>query len=350
MGYGFMCSGKSFRRHLRAAGNLFGSLDDAQANSVRLGKEIRGNSRAANWTWHLCRPEFTSSFALKRMIARNNEDDYGPLTWVGRVPVYLTTILVAVHVAGFVLVALMMGAGAGGAVDGLAFSSSRVLEQFTVWEFVTYAFVHSPAGAIWFLIEMYLLFVFGREVEKYLGRRAFVWLYAALLLLAPTVLMAVGLFGYPQVYAGSSSIHFAIFVAFVVIYPDAEIFFGLKAKWIALVLLGINSLQFLAFQQWAPLVVLWLECACAYGMMRAHGVSGFGLSIETWEPPAPPTRRSRQKREADAAEVKEEDLHASIDPLLEKISKNGIASLTKRERERLERAREALIEREKNHH
>ena len=38
-----------------------------------------------------------------------------------------------------------------------------------------------------------------------------------------------------------------------------------------------------------------------------------------------------------------EDQLESIDPILEKISKSGIASLTKRERDLLERARERLI-------
>jgi len=39
----------------------------------------------------------------------------------------------------------------------------------------------------------------------------------------------------------------------------------------------------------------------------------------------------------------EGDQMESIDPILEKISKSGIASLTKRERDLLERARERLI-------
>jgi hypothetical protein len=51
---------------------------------------------------------------------------------------------------------------------------------------------------------------------------------------------------------------------------------------------------------------------------------------------------SRQARQP-AAEPEEEDLHGSIDPILDKISRSGIASLTGRERERLEKARHKLI-------
>ena len=41
------------------------------------------------------------------------------------------------------------------------------------WQLVTYAFVHPPSGLLWFAIEMYMLFAFGREVERFIGRRAF---------------------------------------------------------------------------------------------------------------------------------------------------------------------------------
>jgi hypothetical protein len=42
-------------------------------------------------------------------------------------------------------------------------------------------------------------------------------------------------------------------------------------------------------------------------------------------------------------EAEEEDLHESIDPILDKISRSGLASLTARERSRLEKARHKLI-------
>lgn len=277
------------------------------------------------------------------MITGSNSEDYSPLTWVGRFPVYLTTLLVAAHVVALVAVAMLMSMGAGATIDLFRYSSERVLDEFMVWQFVTYAFVNEPS--LWFVVEMYLLFVFGREVEKFLGRRAFGLLYLALVLATPLFLTAAGLLGQPQVYAGGGAVNFAVFIAFVVIYPTAEMFFGFQARWVALVLLAISSVQCLAFQLWVQMGVLWMNCACAYGMLRLRGVGGFGTQFETWEmPPEKPKHRakSRKQREVD------EDPYASIDPLLEKISRDGIASLTKRERQRLEKAREVLIEREKN--
>ncbi len=278
------------------------------------------------------------------MLAGRNSEDYHPITWVGRYPIYLTTALVALQALCLLATALLMAFGGGEILAALVFSSTSVLNDFTIWQFVTYAFVNDPRGVIWFVIGLYFLFVFGREVEKFLGRTEFIYLYLALLLAAPLVLTTAGALGYEVVYSGASAIHFGIFVAFVVIYPSAEIFFGFQAKWVALVLLAINSIQYLPGQQWAELSVLWVECGCAYGMMRLRGVSGFGMPFETWEMNAekpPSTKVAKRKRE------EEVDPYESIDPLLEKISKQGIASLTKRERERLEKARRALLDREK---
>jgi membrane associated rhomboid family serine protease len=278
------------------------------------------------------------------MLAGRNSEDYYPITWVGRYPIYLTTALVAVQALCLVATALLMAFGGGDILASLTYSSESVLQNFTIWQFVTYAFVSNPIDAIWIVVGLYFLFVFGREVEKFLGRRAFIYLYLALMLAAPLVLTMAGAFGHHSFYQGASAIHFGIFIAFVVIYQSAEIFFGFQAKWVAVVLLAINSIQYLPGQQWAALSVLWVACGCAYGMMRLRGVSGFGTPFESWEVEREkPIRRKSTKR---AKEV-DEDPYASIDPLLDKISKQGIASLTKRERERLEQAREALLKREK---
>lgn len=292
------------------------------------------------------------------MIAGRQSEDYYPLTWVGRVPIYATTLLVIVHVATMlgVTVALSM-TGAPTAIgcpwlQPFFYSSAEVLRDFKIWQFVSYAFVNEPS--IWFAVDMLLLYSFGREVERFLGRRAFLWLYLALLFVAPVALTLFGLLQFPAALfpsflIGSGAIHFAVFVAFVVIYPNAEMFFfRIQAKWIAGVLLGIYTLQGIAHHaqaSWVPLFALWLDCACAVTMLRFSGVTN--ASLEAWLPereePARPVRRLSSRVEARPVP----DLHESIDPLLEKISRHGIASLTKRERQQLDQAREALLEREK---
>jgi membrane associated rhomboid family serine protease len=287
------------------------------------------------------------------MLAGRNSEDYYPITWVGRVPIYVTTLLVIIHVLTMVGTTLMMSIPALSPwLERLVFSSDSVLHQYTVWQFVTYAFINQPS--IWFAVEMLLLYSFGREIEKFLGRSAFLWLYATLVLAAPMVLTLLGVLGVSSApLVGSGAIHFAVFVAFVMIYPNAEMFFfRIQAKWIALVLLGIYSLSYLTVHAWTNLGVLWLECACAVLMMRRAGVAN--AQFESWIPSQPiedrepPRRRlGNGKKEEKAVE---QDLHETINPLLEKISRHGIGSLTKRERQHLEQARNALIEQEKHSH
>ncbi|MDD5201043.1 MAG: rhomboid family intramembrane serine protease [Terrimicrobiaceae bacterium] len=282
------------------------------------------------------------------MIAGRHSEDYYPITWVGRFPIYVTTLLVIIHVIAMIAAAVAMSISGPDSdpFTPLIFSNTEILQSFKIWQFVTYAFVNQPT--IWFAVEMWMLYAFGREVEKFLGRRAFLWLYLALLLAAPVALTALGLAHVPAVLFGSGAIHFAIFTAFVVIYPNAELFFSIQAKWVAAILLGIYSLSYLAHHAWVPLGVIWLDCACAVFMLRLSGATN--ASLEAWLPdrddePVRSVRRIRRREQPP-----EPDVHDSIDPLLEKISKHGIGSLTKRERQRLEEAREALLEREKHSH
>jgi membrane associated rhomboid family serine protease len=281
------------------------------------------------------------------MIAGRHSENYSPITWVGRFPIYATTLLVVLHVA------TMVGIAVATAITGpdstwlshFVFSSGTVLRNYSAWQIVTYAFVNFPT--VWFAVEMLLLYSFGREIERFLGRRPFLLLYSLLLLAGPVALTLLGLAGIPSgALIGSGSVHFAVFIAFATLYPNAEMmFFRIPIKWVALVLFAIYSLAYLSGRDWTNLGVLWLDCACAVLMMRRAGVTG--ASFDSWLPaereeePAP--RLARRKPEA----LPGPDLHESIDPLLEKISRHGIGSLTKRERQRLEQARSDLLEREK---
>lgn len=282
------------------------------------------------------------------MIAGRHSEDYSPITWIGRMPVYATTLLVIAQVLGMVATAIAMSVAgsplpmASPILAPLIYSNGDILQDFRIWQFVTYAFINEPS--ILFAVEMWMLYAFGREVEKFLGRRSFLWLYLALLLVGPVALTALGLAHVPAILIGSGTLHVAIFVAFVVIYPGAQILFALQAKWVAAILLGIYSLQFLASHAWEALGVLWLQCACTVLMLRSSGATN--ATLEAWLP-----AREDDVRPARLANSREDppeaDPYESIDPLLEKISRLGIGSLTKRERQRLEKARAALLEREK---
>src|SRR5436853_4179214 len=109
---------------------------------------------------------------IESMFGVTTSDDYRPVAWMGRYPVDVTTILVIAHVASLIGGCLLLFFNATGLYAWLAFDSIAVLHSYAVHQLVTYAFVHPPSGILWFAIEMYILFVFGREVERFLGRKA----------------------------------------------------------------------------------------------------------------------------------------------------------------------------------
>jgi membrane associated rhomboid family serine protease len=108
------------------------------------------------------------------MFGVTTSDDYRPVAWMGRYPVDVTTMLVGLHVAMAVLGAVLVAIGAGSVLGWLQFDSAEIWYGAQVWRIFTYAFVHAPSALLWFAIEMYLLFVFGREVERFIGRRSYI--------------------------------------------------------------------------------------------------------------------------------------------------------------------------------
>ena len=291
------------------------------------------------------------------VVFRIGEEE--PLFHLGEFPVRLITLLVALHSAAMVAVSILLATGHGVLIDLLAYSSVAV-SHGQVWRLVTYAFVTVPS--VWFLLEMLMLWYFGKEVENGLGWKRFAILYAGLILIGPMILQAYGYAGRAQTYSGAQEINFAVFAAFTAMHPGARFFFGVAARWVFLGLLAISVLQLLADQQLAKIVVLVATSTLAVLLLRKAGFteplleSGF-----TWKLPW-------KKSASSGFSVQNGGLSASgrppkIDPstgsprdsfnpeqqldiLLEKIARKGIGSLDESERAALEKARRAMIRRE----
>lgn len=274
----------------------------------------------------------------------NAADDFSPVAWVGRYPLYVATLLVGVHVVAMLAGAVALAAGAGGWLVPLAFDSAAFVRG-ALWQAATYPFVHVPLAGyyyLWFAVEMAMLLAFGREVERYLGRRAFGALYA-LLVVAPVPLFVLFGVGGRFSFSDSGQIHFAVFVAFAALYPNAELVFGIRAKLLAVVLIAAASLQSLVVQNWAALAISWGSALFAWGYVAR---------LKGWQWLRLPQVRIGGRGRRDAAangpvaadgEPSAESSVASIDPLLDKISRNGLKSLSPAERAQLERARNALL-------
>jgi len=277
------------------------------------------------------------------MFGVTTSDDYRPVAWMGRYPVDVTTILVALHVAVAVITCLLVAIGAASVLEFLQFDSAAVLYRGQIWRIATYAFVHAPGALLWFAVEMYMLFVFGREVERFIGRRSYISLYVILLILPAVVVTIWGLWQRAAL-AGSPALHFGIFVAFATIYPRVELFLRIMAKWVALILAAIYTLQLLAYHAWTELTVVWTSIAAAFLFVEWCGA---GVEFVWWKnlkmSLQPKPKLHIVQKAASRRVVEPEDVAASVDPILDKISKSGIGSLTDSERRQLDRARNRLL-------
>ena len=295
------------------------------------------------------------------MMGFSRSDDYQPLFWVQGRPVHVTTLVVFLHCFSLVVSCLIKGITGVGIWPLLNFSSVLVRHGW-VWQIVTYNFSHWPGNGLLFLLDMVFLFIWGREVERYFGRNTFIGLYVAVALTPPIYLLTRGLMtGTDQIlgWEGSELVDFGVFIMFATIYPNVQFWFGIACKWFAIVLLALMSLEIFASTHPSDGIVLWLTVAVAYlgtryasmGSEAFSILSGFGDRLPRKVVASGIKPRIKPRRAVDTVSGGEEsrgpDLHDSVDPLLDKISKHGLASLTNSEWAVLEKARVSLLRKER---
>jgi len=265
---------------------------------------------------------------------------------MGRVPVDVTTMLVVAHVTTMVVGCFIIAFGGSGFFAWLQFDSAAVLHGYAWHQLFTYAFVHPPSSLLWFAIEMYMLFVFGREVERFLGRNVYIALYL-ILLLGPSTLLTLWGLRERTGMAGSATLHLGIFIAFATIYPRVELMFRILAKWAAIVFAAVFTLQLLAYHVWWELAALWLTIGAAFLFVELRGA---GPELVWWDKLKARVRPRPKiyvvQKASTRRVVEPDDVYVSVDPILDKISKSGIGSLTANERKSLDRARNRLLKKE----
>jgi membrane associated rhomboid family serine protease len=247
--------------------------------------------------------------------------------------------LIGLNVAVFVA-QLFLDAYQPGFVREYLALSDRGLRSAYGWQFLTAAFLHDGP---WHLLgNMFLLYLLGRDVESIIGQRQFLFLY-----LAGTATGELGhLFLMPATSAllAASGGPAAVLVAYAAILPELEltsmVFFllpvRLKAKHLGYGAFAISLLGVI-FDRTATVAHSSFLGGCLAGWFYAH-LLGFGR-------PSILQRALRQRR-ADAERYRamspEQFIAEEVDPLLDKISREGIGSLTRGERRVLARAREKI--------
>lgn len=278
-----------------------------------------------------------------------SSEEHRPLTYWGGYAIYAVDLVVITYCV-LMIVTAIFGAKLNPLLQWLFFTSDYV-HSGQVWRLFTYGLFNQPSVSP-FAWNMLMLFWFGREIERFYGRKVFVALYGGIYLIAPVVLtlfgflMPTGLMGQPGALA--------VFVAFATQFPGMPVFFVLLAKYAAMILVGIFSLIHLAARDWNSLIVLWSTCGYAHlfvryqqGLLTLPSFKFFRRKPKLRVLPdlparSAPARTASAPRPADPAP---DATMAEVDALLDKIAKSGINSLTARERAKLEAAREGLLRR-----
>ena len=272
-----------------------------------------------------------------------SSEENQPITWLRGYPVYAAHLIVLVYVASMLATTLIYASGGRAFLDWFAFSSSDVFRG-QIWRIATYGLINPPS--IWFVIDMFMIVWFGRELEKFFGRRTFLTLYGCIYFISPLLLTAIGVVR-PTFLSGQTG-GFALFVAFATLYPNVSLLFNILAKWMALILVGIFSLIAFAAQDWVSLMTLWGTSGLAFVFVRyQQGVYNLPkIRFRRREPnlrvlPDPKVEK-KTPRPVRTDSVKASSM-AEIDALLDKIAHSGMASLTAKERAKLDAAREDLL-------
>ena len=220
--------------------------------------------------------------------------------------------------------------------------SDRGIRDAYAWQFVTAAFLHN--GPWHFVFNMFVLYLFGRDIETILGQRHFLYLYLSGAVAGE--LSHLFLMPSETVLLGASGGVAAMLVAYATILPDLELSallsFGvpkrIKTKHLAYALFAI-AILFLSTIRTGTVIHSALLGGCVAGWLYAH-LLGFGR--------ASLFHRIANHRRAEALRVQqlsiEQLIAEEIDPLLDKISRKGLRSLTKAERRRLSNARAKMLE------
>ena len=281
------------------------------------------------------------------LLSSFNEDR--PVTYFRGYPIYYATILTISYAVGVLATFFAKALGVlDPLVSLLAFDSSHSIVGGQIWQVLTYSFVDFPS--FFTIIGLLFLYVSAVEIEKYIGRARFLTLYGVIVLIPVISLSAVAMFvNYPLRFLGQTQIMIGLFIAFCTLYPGVQWGGFLTAKWVAIASLVLSSAIDLSSSAWVSLGELWLISGFSFGYIRFLQRGGELPSFRFPLRRRPKLRvvQKPKSRPRPAAIEAADTGNVEMDQLLDKISKHGLNSLTPQERAALERAREKLLEKDK---
>jgi membrane associated rhomboid family serine protease len=209
---------------------------------------------------------------------------------------------------------------------------TQVVDHFWVWQPVTYLFLHG--GLFHWLFNMFILWMFGAELERRWGTVEFLKFFFITGLGAALCVLLLSPHSYAPTIGSSGSV-FGLIVAFAMLYPDAVLYmyFLIPMKaWQAAILFAF--IEFFAGMDGGGQGIA--RFAHLGGMLTGFVYLRFSgsmtIQLHDWFR----SLRSKPKPRVELHEVTDE-LVTRVDHILDKVLKEGVNSLTQEEKRIMDR-------------
>ena len=229
--------------------------------------------------------------------------------------------------------------------------------NFQIWQLITYQFMH---GDFWhILFNMFMLWMFGMEIENLLGSKKFLLYYLTCGVAAGLAQLFIApLFSSPAPTIGASGAVYGVMIAFAMMFPDRYILLifppiPVKAKYmigffIIIEFLSVNSANSTVAHlahlggALAGFLFILFDKNIDVPLKRMLNISSGHRSSNQFQNPFSGLsdkfkRRRDDIEDADYYDINqkkegEEITQAEIDAILDKISQSGYQNLTEREK------------------
>lgn len=157
--------------------------------------------------------------------------------------------LIIANAAVFALQVLARLVGQGGIEPIFGLTPSMVFGSLRVWQLVTYMFLHATGWLSHIILNMLMLWMFGTEVERAWGTRAFLRYYFICGIGAG---LTTCLMFYDSMTIGASGAVFGVMLAYAMMFPNRQILFWfifpMRAISFVLLCVGIEMFSLLSLQ------------------------------------------------------------------------------------------------------
>jgi len=270
-----------------------------------------------------------SRFALK-----------GPRTIVG--------MLILINVVVFLADGLLTPASLPGALGDinrfLAVQVDSLTRPWLWWQFLTYGFAHASAPEYWHIVgNMLVLFFLGRDIESLYGRKEFLRLYLATIVVAGVAWALVAkIQGQSGTAVGASGAIAGIVILYALNFPRRILllFFVIPMPaWAVGMLVVLTDLLGALHPESAHIAFTAHLGGAAFAFFYHRFRWNLSRLTAGWFPAARLKSGPKLRvHDPDRRGRRDEELSEEVDRILEKIHREGEASLTPKERRILENA------------